>query len=293
MKIDDFVTRAELLIAEGDEASKTRSHISGSPWQEDYIDSAAAAAYRAAGLSFLTNVFGATHPYTTEFARVVHDSSRQTVRQAQAMLRAARNELAGGWFVGLRSLVSAEIFSDFFEMAEYLIGEGYIHPAAVMIGSVLEEHLRQLAAGHDVAVEVADSKGKLRPRKADALNSELVKVGAYNKLDEKQVRGLDRPSQQSGARRIYGVRARAGCSNVRRRASVRNPYSSVTPPNCCQHLTSRCAETRRPSRLGNIVPAGGWAAPTSCRSRRRQKHPWRGSRPAASVRARDARRSSV
>ncbi|HUP61291.1 MAG TPA: PAS domain-containing protein [Thermoanaerobaculia bacterium] len=47
---------------------------------------------------------------------------------------------------------------------------------------------------------------------------------------------------------------------------------------------------RRPSRLGNIQDA---RRHVGCTSRRRQKHSWRGSRRAAWLHARDARRSSV
>jgi hypothetical protein len=42
-------------------------------------------------------------------------------------------------------LIHAGVFDDFLEMANELLTEGYQHPAAVIGGSVLEEHLRKLA----------------------------------------------------------------------------------------------------------------------------------------------------
>jgi hypothetical protein len=50
----------------------------------------------------------------------------------------------------------------------------------------LEEHLRQLCAGANIQVEEL-ARGKLSPRKADALNADLAKAGKYSKLDQKQV----------------------------------------------------------------------------------------------------------
>lgn len=73
-------------------------------------------------------------------------------------------------------------------MAEHLLSEQYKDPAAVMVGGVLEEHLRQLAAKAGVAV--TDMKdGKEVPRKAESLNADLAKAGVYGKLDQKAVTG--------------------------------------------------------------------------------------------------------
>jgi len=186
-KIDQFIQRADMLIAQCDDVLKTRSHFDDSYWQQNHVDSAAQEALRAAVLSFSSQVFGSDHTYTKELDRVSKESYRQSAREVQAILHSARAELAGGWFVSLRQLVSAEIFTDFLEMAEYLIDESYVHPAAVMIGSVLEEHLRQLCVAAGVAVEQPAPDGSLRPKKADALNAELTKVGIYSKLDQKNV----------------------------------------------------------------------------------------------------------
>ena len=51
----------------------------------------------------------------------------------------------------MKKLVSAEIFSDFLEMAAHVLEQDYKDPAAVMIGTVLEENLRQLC--HSAGIE--------------------------------------------------------------------------------------------------------------------------------------------
>ena len=72
-------------------------------------------------------------------------------------------------------------------MAEYLIGEKYVHPAAVIIGSVLEEHVRQLCRASGLSLEQPVASGGTRPKTSHALNSELAKTNIYSVLDQKMV----------------------------------------------------------------------------------------------------------
>jgi len=80
-------------------------------------------------------------------------------------------------------MIHGDLFGDMLEGASYLRTEGWKDPAAVIAGSVLEEHLRQLCAKYGVAVNKEDGT----PRKADALNADLAKAGAYETLDQKNV----------------------------------------------------------------------------------------------------------
>jgi len=70
-------------------------------------------------------------------------------------------------------------------MAEHLLEQGYKDPAAVLIGSVLEEHLRQLCDANSIETEYEHS-GAIKPKKADRLNADLAK-GNITKLDQKAV----------------------------------------------------------------------------------------------------------
>jgi hypothetical protein len=186
MHLTDFTRRADEIIALAD---KVLSTFLPSAYGIDY-DRQAYSTFRSAGLSFLVNTFGAQHPYYKEFdecTKEVYVSS--TVQAGRGILLAAKDEVAGGWAVSTRGIVSAEIFGDFMEMAQHLLAEQYKDPAAVMAGSVLEEHLRQLANKHGVAIDFVDSKGKTVPKKADVLNADLVKAGVYNVLNQKLVTG--------------------------------------------------------------------------------------------------------
>jgi hypothetical protein len=182
MKIEDFVRRADQVLELGKRAAASERHTD----YGDYLDRAIFAEFRAAGLSFLRNTFGEAHPYYSDFDQKAKENDIYNAERGFGILTAARSEVAGGWFVSTRSLVSAEIFADFLEMAEHLLGEGYKDAAAVMIGGVLEEHLRQLAVKQGVPVTLVRD-GKDVPKKADALNSELSASNAYGKLEQKMI----------------------------------------------------------------------------------------------------------
>lgn len=97
-------------------------------------------------------------------------------------LMALRKEYELGYLQSFTELVHADAFSDFIEMARHLCGQGYKDPAAVIGGSVLEQHLRELCKKHQIE---AESNGKYK--KADTLNAQLAGQGVYSKLDQKNV----------------------------------------------------------------------------------------------------------
>ena len=97
-------------------------------------------------------------------------------------LKALRRDYDEGYLSTVQGLIRADLFADFLEMAEHLLEQGYKDPAAVLVGGVLEQHLRALCSVKSIAVSVS-----IRPKKADAMNAELAAAGAYNKLDHKSV----------------------------------------------------------------------------------------------------------
>lgn len=107
------------------------------------------------------------------------------VRASEIAIGVARSllsDIRNGYLRTAEELIHADVFSDFLEMAEHLLQSGYKDAAAVIAGSTLESHLRNLSVKFDVAVQIGG-----KPQKADNLNSDLVKAGAYSKLDQKSV----------------------------------------------------------------------------------------------------------
>ncbi|MFA5844166.1 MAG: hypothetical protein WC971_04965 [Coriobacteriia bacterium] len=103
--------------------------------------------------------------------------------QLAGVLGSLEADLRSGYMESASELIRGELFGDFLEMAEHLAREGYKDPAAVVAGSALEAHLRQLCSV--AGVDAINDEG--RPRQAESLNAALAKAGAYTKLDQKSV----------------------------------------------------------------------------------------------------------
>ena len=105
-----------------------------------------------------------------------------TLHTLVGILMALKSDYEAGYLQLIQELIHADIFADFFEMAEYLLEQGFKDPAAVLIGGVLEEHLRKLCNKNSRPITVKD-----RPKKADSMNSELAGLKIYGKLEQKSV----------------------------------------------------------------------------------------------------------
>jgi hypothetical protein len=182
MTTADLLTRLDTLIVEGEAvraANQADSHA------QRLLDHAGFAAFRTASLSFLLRVFGSSHPCYVGFDEHSIDNL-VSIDSCVAILRSVRADMLSGGLQTMRGLIAAEMFSDFMEMALHLLNEGYKDPSAVIIGSVLEEHLRQLAAAHSVPITQVTARGT-SPKKADLLNADLYKAGVYGKPDHSAI----------------------------------------------------------------------------------------------------------
>jgi hypothetical protein len=182
MKIDEIKNRVNELICMADSVLVSR-YADGLHYK---VSSEEFYGFKTASLSFIQNIYGNKHPFFIEFEKNVKSNYSTDTENGKGILKSIKQEIEGGWIFTVKGIISAEIFSDFLEMAKYLLDENYKDPAAVMIGSVLEEHLRNLCNKNNIEVDtVKDSKSV--PKKADLLNSELSAASVYNKLDHKSV----------------------------------------------------------------------------------------------------------
>lgn len=130
---------------------------------------------------------------SSTYARDATESmSRNTYFSAQTLalvgvVEALKADIQGGYLETLRELLHAELFSDFLDMADHLLAEGYKDAAAVIGGSSLESHLRQLCVKNGIPVITTTSSKGTRQKKADTLNSELAAASVFSKLDQKSV----------------------------------------------------------------------------------------------------------
>lgn len=181
MKIEDIKGRIDEVIALADKTLKNGYNDFGT-----YFNSQDFYEFRSTSLSFLQNLFTESHPFYKEFDIKVSRAGPNDTQRGKGILKAAKQEIDNGWLFTFKAIVSAEIFSDFLDMAEYLLKESYKDAAAIMIGSVLEEHLRQLCIKNNLSIELVKDEIS-KPKKADSLNSDLAAAKVYNKLDQKSI----------------------------------------------------------------------------------------------------------
>ena len=134
-------------------------------------------------LNLLHRVFGADSVHYENFKALYPNFHNYSpVVQALGVVRAAQDDYEQEFLFDTRVLIEAEVFDEFLEQAEHLLNSGYYQPAAVVIGSVLEDGLCKLCGRHDILLS---AKPKL-----DTMNAHLAKQGVYNKLTQKRITAL-------------------------------------------------------------------------------------------------------
>jgi hypothetical protein len=107
---------------------------------------------------------------------------KDSLQCASAVLRALERDMREGKLIRFVELVHAEVFSDYLEMASYLLKEHYKDPAAVIAGSTLEAQLRNLCRKAGLPTEIQGS-----PKRASQLNSSLAAGKIYGSVEEANV----------------------------------------------------------------------------------------------------------
>lgn len=115
----------------------------------------------------------------------IHEGTK--LRNIIGTIIALKSDLQNDYLKSFSDIVQSEVFSDYLEMAEHLLKEGYKDPAAVLVGSTLEVHLRELCISNGVDIEVKNNKEIFVAKKADLMNSDLAKANIYSSAYQKQV----------------------------------------------------------------------------------------------------------
>lgn len=113
----------------------------------------------------------------------MHPNTNHNMVGRIGIVQALLHDIKNGYFRSFEDIIHGEVFGDYLEMAEHLNSNGYKDAAAVIAGSTLEAHLRQLCKKSAIETEQAG-----RPKKkAETLNAELAKAAAYSVGDQKNV----------------------------------------------------------------------------------------------------------
>ncbi len=105
----------------------------------------------------------------------------------EGLLKALRTAIENDTLESVSELAHASFSSDILDQARELLDNGYKDAAAVMIGSALETHLRNLCEKHEIETRREDSRGHSIAKKASLLNDELKKANVYNDQEQKQI----------------------------------------------------------------------------------------------------------
>lgn len=186
MKVDQkILTRLNELIEMGERVIKTRydRSLQGIMFADDGVEYGLANQWGVSCLSILGRVFDRQADHYTKFDLLFKDFENYSpIIKALGILKSAKEEYEQGFLFETRVLIEAEVFDDFLEQAEHLLLSGYFQPAAVIVGSVLEDGLRKLCQRNGVSIAVQP--------KLDQMNADLAKQGIYNKLVQKRITAL-------------------------------------------------------------------------------------------------------
>ncbi|HEV7400823.1 MAG TPA: hypothetical protein VGN84_11215 [Solirubrobacterales bacterium] len=103
--------------------------------------------------------------------------------QLTAIVHALRDDYRFGGLASVQEIVHADLFDDFLGMADELLAKGFIGPAAVLAGTVLEEQLGKLTKKH--GIDTTDEKG--RAKSVEALGVDLRKADVITEVQRKSV----------------------------------------------------------------------------------------------------------
>ena len=168
---DTFKDQLKAVITDFDEANSQAEYHDLS----DIFDFAQRSDLETRCITAIERVSGKGSTYVKEIQNVPLASK---VGVAKALL----SDMENGYTETFEELAHGDVFGDFLEMADYLVGKGYKDAAAVLAGGTLEVHLKNLCTKHGIATTL---NGK--PKKAESMNVELSKGKIYTALEQKQV----------------------------------------------------------------------------------------------------------
>jgi hypothetical protein len=125
MNQEGFIGRCERLIDQGSKLLATQRPPPPNVVSDYSVDSDAFYERKASGLSFVKMVFGDRHTHFRLFDSSVKHPYFNDTLQGMGVLKAAYEELRGGFLGRVQDLVAADIFTDFLEQAVHLLEAGY------------------------------------------------------------------------------------------------------------------------------------------------------------------------
>jgi hypothetical protein len=139
------------------------------------------AGWRARSLHLLRGLFPEGNGYISEYDRVTErGGGPSAAKNGTAILASLHADVEHGYIRRYREVVAAEVFADFLDMADHLLGLGFVDPATSLAGAVLEDGLRRLARSAGIIVLDHDDLSSLSAKCADR--------NLYDRLEQKKIK---------------------------------------------------------------------------------------------------------
>lgn len=137
----------------------------------------------------IVRISGASSEYYKDYNSIAESNMHPGARliRIAGIIQALKSDVDNDFLQSFSQLIHSEVFSDYIEMSSHLLSEGYKDPAAVIAGSTLESHLRELCKNRNIPLTLINNANKLIPKKADTLNAELAKSGSYSTAFQKSI----------------------------------------------------------------------------------------------------------
>lgn len=177
-----------------------------------YYDGVAGEAVHCSAETIMESAFGKDSSLLAR-AQAARSHSYWSTRMdhLRGVLRAALADLEGGYIFKARELIEAEVADDLLGQADELLAAGYKDAAAVIVGGVLERHLRELCARHGIPLDGPTGK----PKMMGVMNDDLAKAGVYNAVKKSQVQAWA-TLRNKAAHGDYGAYVRADVEGLLR-----------------------------------------------------------------------------
>jgi len=116
-------------------------------------------------------------------------ADKSDLQHLVGILEALKDAYANGYLATMTEIIDGEVFSDLLDTADHHLQLGQKDAAAVVLGSVLEEHLRRLCRKNNLPVTREEPESPAVRMKTVDLNIKLKEAGVYNLDRQKQVAG--------------------------------------------------------------------------------------------------------
>ncbi len=179
----DLTAKIDAVIGMGEKvlATETKGFQ-----QQTFVDEQKFHDFRISGISLLSRIFGNNNQHYQCFKTEVTSPGTSRTKRGLGILSAARTELQGDWVETTRASITSEILAEFLTMAKIHIETGNLNSAAILIGAVIEKHLRNLCLANGIS-PTNEQLQSATLKKAAQLTGEAYKKNLYNRRQHKKI----------------------------------------------------------------------------------------------------------